>query len=166
MTPAEEAKIVELIHAVKGYMTVRDIEEEYGFPDGLIRKLCTKYKIKPVTPKEVAIQYIKDMSHTRTLSEIAQTLDKCEAYIADLAQAAGVYLRKERPIPKEEPLQKEEIISTQSYMDRIHRNALYYNIQERIKAADASAKPRYKDTYNQSGSPYGIADEIRGVKIK
>lgn len=122
MTQEEQQLILDKILVVKDYLSCKDMEEEFSIPGTTIRRICNKHGIELLSPKQVAINYMKDMAARKTLSQIARKLKMNEYYLEKLAKEEGITLthviKKHIPDP------------TKTYVNRIRLNEVRDFTQE------------------------------------
>jgi hypothetical protein len=171
------------IRQLAPHMTITSISEILGVDKARIGILCKKYGIQPISQSEETIGFIREKAGKKTLSQIAKALDMHEVYVEELAKKNSITLMKELPTEQKPPDKVKKYKST-------HVNKVSTLPELKALAADIMAgrtggnlelievrimqlegtlevpKYRGKDTYTQSGSPYGIADEMRRIKIK
>lgn len=111
-----------IILANVGYMTCKDMEEEFNIPGHLIRTYCKQHNITLLGPRDINLRFMRDMADKWTIEKIALKLEVKLSYAIDLATKEGIpFMREEkRPLPvrmKEEPVKE----LTQEEIDGCYR---------------------------------------------
>lgn len=140
MNKQKRDRIASIVETHKDYMTMKDMSEEFGISYRQIYDYCVAKEIKLLTYAEINTNYIRHMAAHKTKEQMATIIGVTVGYIHELAKREGITL----------------MATPRRYMDEdtgIMINALL-SIEEPKKVE------RIKETYTQTGSPYGIADEI------
>lgn len=144
-------------------MTVKEMAEETGATENWIRKLCSKNSWAPLAPVDRLKDYIK--AHPGAIAEdIAERFDTTVNYVRELASREHVELttRFQAEGKKEKP--KKKVTVNYSLMHRAFHDTEPVSAERRAKIMQKYK--HVKEPYNQSGSPYGIADKFWGKKLK
>lgn len=150
-------------------MTVKEMCEETGAKDHEIRGICKKNGWIPLAPVDRLKDYIK--GHPGAIIEdIAEKFDTDAPYVRQRAREAGVELITRFQARKiAEPPKKSQPVQY-SLMHRAFNGAEPEDIKEALDIISGDRpKPkvkRVKDKYNQSGSPYGLADKVWNKNLK
>lgn len=146
-------------------MTVKEMCEETGAQDYEVRKICAKNNWTPLAPVDRLKDYIK--AHPGAIIEdIAEKFDTDAPYVRQRAREVGIELitrfqaRKIADPPK--PKKKTEI--RYSLMHRAFNGTEPIPAEKKEKITKKNK--RIKDRYNQSGSPYGLADQVWDKNLK
>lgn len=159
-------KYIEINHHL---MTVKEMCEESGAKDHEIRGICKKNGWVPLAPVDRLKDYIK--AHPGAIIEdIAEKFDTDAPYVRQRAREVGVELITRFQARKiAEPPKKVQSVKY-SLMHRAFNEAEAEDIKEAMDIITGDpGKPkakRVKDKYNQSGSPFGLADQIKNLKIQ
>lgn len=153
MTKEMSKRIGEVVDANKDYMSIEDMAEEFNLEATKIRSYCTLHCIKVISPKNVLINYMHDMKGRKTLEQIAEASNYNVSYLHILLKSLGEDASDYKVSPK---IKKS---FTQLRMDA----ALRENVIERLEGHNT--EPHFKDKYTQSGTPFGLADQLRGIKL-
>lgn len=154
MTKEMSKRIGEVVDANKDYMSIEDMAEEFNLEATKIRSYCTLHCIKVISPKNVLINYMHDMKGRKTLEQIAAATGYNTSYLHILIKSLGEEAADYKFVPK----------ISRSIHDIRREAALREQINDRIE--QHSTGPHFKDKYTQSGSPFGLADQVRGISRK
>lgn len=144
-------------------MTVKEMCEESGAKDYEVRKICAKNNWTPLSPVDRLRDYIK--AHPGSIIEdIAEKFDTDAPYVRQRAREVGVELITRFQARKiAEPPKKAQSIKY-SLMHRAFNDIEPISPERKQKIMQKNK--RIKEAYNQSGSPFGLADQIKNLKIK
>lgn len=147
-------------------MTVKEMCEESGAKDHEVRGICKKNNWTPLAPVDRLRDYIK--AHPVAIVEdIAEKFDTTVNYVRELASREQVELTTRfRAEGKKEPPKPKKVQPVKySLMHRAFNGTDPEDIKEAMDIISRNGpKPkakRVKDKYNQSGSPFGLADQIK-----
>lgn len=102
-----QLQMIAFIKAHSDHLTFMDMTEELA-PLGLtynqIRGMCTKLDISPISPKAQAQKFILDYCRTRTVAQLAKSLNLCDTHVLRLCKELEVTpfkqeVKKEEPVP-------------------------------------------------------------------
>jgi hypothetical protein len=153
MIPHDQlVEMTEKIKAVSVYMTCKDMEEEYGWKASTIRQICRDNNIHIVSPKQINLNYIKEMANRKTKEQIKKALKIGDGQLCVLAKEAGVTLKDEVEKP----------FKTTSELKRLARIRELIIDEYLPHAHDTTIKAEY----TQGSSPFKLADELKGIITK
>jgi hypothetical protein len=99
MTQTQIDQLVDILNNVKGHMTAKDVEEEFGYPAEDVRRVCRRYNITLLTHSERNLLYIKQVCEILPIDKIARNLGLGEEYVKVMAKGAGIkLLQPEKPL--------------------------------------------------------------------
>lgn len=148
-------------------MTVMEMEQETGAKADTIRGIMKRNGWELFSPVDRVREYI--VAHPGSVVEdIAEKFDAGVAYVSRLAKEAGVELTTRFQVEgkKEKPEKKEPV--RYSLMHRAFNDSDPEGLKEDLEIILGPEKPvkRVKEAYNQSGSPFGLADKVKDIKLK
>lgn len=144
-------------------MTVKEMSEETGRVEDNIRHIMRKNGWEPLGTLDRVKDYIKAHSGA-ILEEIAEHLNIQVNYTRTIAKEMGIELttRFQAEGKNEKPEKKRD--TKYSLMHRAFNDTEPMS-PERKQRALQKVK-HVKEAYNQSGSPFGLADKVKDIKLK
>jgi hypothetical protein len=126
--------------------TVAMMADQLNLTPAIVRNAAKKMGIDPISPKDLKVAFILDNYERLSQEEMAECLECTKSTVGDLLDEYG--LRAKSRMKGETPLPAIKVSP-----------ALTEYLQE--ISPKPTNKKRPPAIYNQSGSPYGIADEIK-----
>lgn len=109
MAHTKEAKdqMIAFITANSQHLTLIDMTEELasiGANYNLVRDLCRKLNIKPISIMEQSKKFILEFYERKTAAQLAKNLNMCEANVYRICKTLNIYPLKKGQHPKDVPL--------------------------------------------------------------
>lgn len=148
-----------ILQQVGSRMTAGDIVEEYGYNRKQISDACSDMGIELPHKKQITIQFIREMAPHVPVSAIAKRLGVNTSYVEQIACDHKIRLLAPEPEPEAPPpvnLSREEAA----------RRALILEHKQDLMSGWQSGRKRIREQYIQSGSPFGIADEMKNIEVR
>lgn len=138
-------------------MTVKEMVEETGMSNAGIRAVLNKKGWTAISVSDRTRDYIK--AHPGAiLEDIADRFGCTLQNIYKLARELGVDLvTRKQAENRQQPVKPKYSLMHRAFNDS-DREGVKEDLA--ILLRETEKPKRFKDTYNQSGSPYGIADEV------
>lgn len=143
------------------FMTVKEMEQETGATNDNIRKILKKWGWKAISEVDKIREYIT--AHPEGIIEdICERFECGSANVYKLAKDLGI----ETLVTRKQAAAERGI--KYSLMHRAFNDADPQGVKEDLEIILGPEKPlkRIKDSYNQSGSPFGLADKVKDIKLK
>jgi hypothetical protein len=136
-------------------MTVKQMAAEIKCHDSLIRPILKDLGLVALSDLDILKNVIRENSG-KTAQEIAALIYRTVNYVTSVAKQLGVTLKSPDKVAKTE--ESNELTDEQK--ENLNRMADYLGY--------GGARPRehFKESYTQTSSPYGFADNLRGIKTK
>jgi predicted regulator of amino acid metabolism with ACT domain len=151
MTREMSIRIGKVVNAFKDHLTIDDMAAEFDLDGQSIRRYCKWHGIKVITPKQALINYMHTMKGHKTLEKIATSTGYNVAYLYILIKSLGENTDDYKIVP----------VIKRSFTEIRTAAAAREQLMERLEAR--STGPHFKDKYTQSGTPFGLADQLRGI---
>lgn len=144
-------------------MTVKEMSEETGRAPDTIRGIMRQNGWEVYSPVDRTREYIQ--AHPGAiLEDIAEHLDIQVNYTRTIAKEMGIELTTRFQVEgkKEKPEKKQE--TRYSLMHRAFNDTEPVSPERKRKVLQKAK--HVKEAYNQSGSPFGLADKVKDIKLK
>lgn len=126
---------------------------------------CQQLGIKPITNRQRIADYIK-ANPSATLEAVAKKFGYTVANIRLIAADVRVSLKTHKQALSLSEKKEVKIAKMQEREVKPFSRRVNEYLNETFGAVSFEPRKRIKDVYNQSGSPFGLADQLRGLKIK
>lgn len=149
--------------------TISGIVKISGFSHERIRPGFKRLGLTPLSQTEVTVKAILDCSKNQLPEEIAEILDIHIQYVLSLCRENNIVIDRDKIITERGGSEQQRVIAKANYVythpDEYAKDEVWYagvileehNLKRRIDRAPKA--------YGQSGSPMGLADELRGISI-
>lgn len=148
-------------------MTVKEMSEESGAKDDRIRKICKRNSWTPISEAD-RIRDLITASQGGIIEDISEKAGCTPANVYKLAKEMGIELvtRKHAEAVSELPAIKAG--QKYSLMHHAFNDSDPEGVKEDLSILLGPDHPvkRVKEAYNQSGSPFGLADTVKDIKLK
>lgn len=152
-------------------LSITQMATELGLSQAAISTYCNRLDVKPITEKQQRLNFIKD-NPTLSPEKVADALKIHPVSAMRLMKEAfGI---KPKPQKRELPTKPEPYIkSPQAKKETVEEDDILPVAKSDGKLAEMGHSIGYggrkgikgfKDQYNQSSSPFGLADELSGIK--
>jgi hypothetical protein len=129
--------------------TVDMMATELGMQPNTLRAQCVKMGIEPISSKDLRVAFVLDNSHRMTVSQMAEKMDVTAHTVNSIMTEYGI-----------EAIKEKAHVGRSEYMNP--------DLVEHIRNMQQKEliKDRPPAVYTQTGSPFGLSDELKGLKIK
>lgn len=134
------------------FMTTAEMAEELGIPEATLRYHIKKSGLEPISPADRIREYIQ-ANPGAILEDVAKMFDCTVENVRTHQADVGIKLRTRHQVEVSE--------SEVNGLPNLSAEACNW-----INGNDGEAlrRKRISEPYNQSGSPYGLADKLKNIK--
>jgi hypothetical protein len=148
-------------------MTQKELAEALGISTPAVSVHCERLGIKPVTRVEKTIQFIKDHPEWRA-EKIAETLGYHPSALKRLIKDHKLREPKRNILAISSYKSKIKTVVVQQGEQPAEKEPTHEDLIKMWEERSAKIKQARKGytVYNQTHSPFGFADELRGIRTK